>query len=295
MDETLDILIIEDDPSINEVVAAHLARTGHRCVQAFSGSEGLLRFRQGTAGVANDGCAAIAGAATREAASPAAAPGAEPHRPFDLVITDLMLPGATGEQVVEAIRAEAPDVPLIVISARITAADKVALLKLGADDYLTKPFDLDELSARIDVQFRHRLAKTRASGGGNSGADAGTGAIAAFSDHHAQGAPGSPTAAPTLPPLRYKKWALDEEAHSFSVAGTPLALTRTEFGILALLMTRPSKVFTKQELFELVWGEPYSVDDSTVNVHVSNLRRKLKPTGTEGYLQTVWGLGYKLS
>ena len=73
-----------------------------------------------------------------------------------------------------------------------------------------------------------------------------------------------------------------------------MALTRTEFNILELLMGRPQKVFTKQELFELAWGEPYSVEDSTVNVHVSNLRRKLKPTGTDSYLQTVWGMGYKL-
>ena len=88
---------------------------------------------------------------------------------------------------------------------------------------------------------------------------------------------------------------LDPESHEFSAAGTPLALTRTEFGILELLMGRPAKVFTKQELFEIVWGEPYAVDDSTVNVHVSNLRRKLKLTGTDDYLQTVWGLGYKLA
>lgn len=242
MDEPLNILIIEDDPSINEIVAAHLGRAGHRCVQAFSGSEGLLQF------------------------------GAEP---FDLVITDLMLPGACGEEVVQKVRQQAPDLPLIVISARITAADKVALLKLGADDYLTKPFDLDELSARIEVQLRHRTAqKTTASESPEAGAAQGAG---------------------TAQLLRYKEWTLDPESYEFSAAGAPLALTRTEFGILELLMGRPAKVFTKQELFELVWGEPYAVDDSTVNVHVSNLRRKLKPTGTDTYLQTVWGLGYKLA
>lgn len=242
MDEPLNILIIEDDPSINEIVAAHLGRAGHRCVQAYSGSEGLLQF------------------------------GAES---FDLVITDLMLPGACGEEVVQKVREQAPDLPLIVISARITPADKVALLKLGADDYLTKPFDLEELSARIEVQLRHRTAqKTTASESAEAGAAQGAGAAQL---------------------LRYKEWTLDPESYEFSAAGTPLALTRTEFGILELLMGRPAKVFTKQELFELVWGEPYAVDDSTVNVHVSNLRRKLKPTGTDTYLQTVWGLGYKLA
>ncbi len=87
---------------------------------------------------------------------------------------------------------------------------------------------------------------------------------------------------------------LDPDGRVFRVDGEEVALTRTEFNILELLMARPQKVFTKQELFELAWGEPYSVEDSTVNVHVSNLRRKLKPTDTDGYLQTVWGMGYKL-
>ena len=94
--------------------------------------------------------------------------------------------------------------------------------------------------------------------------------------------------------LAFRRWELDPDGRVFCVDGEEVALTRTEFNILELLMGRPQKVFTKQELFELAWGEPYSVEDSTVNVHVSNLRRKLKPTGTDGYLQTVWGMGYKL-
>ena len=94
--------------------------------------------------------------------------------------------------------------------------------------------------------------------------------------------------------LAFRRWELDPDGRVFRVDGEEVALTRTEFNILELLMGRPQKVFTKQELFELAWGEPYSVEDSTVNVHVSNLRRKLKPTGTDGYLQTVWGMGYKL-
>ena len=95
--------------------------------------------------------------------------------------------------------------------------------------------------------------------------------------------------------LHFRAWTLNQDARTLTVGGAEVALTRTEFNILELLMARPQKVFTKQELFELAWGEPYSVEDSTVNVHISNLRRKLKPTGTDGYLQTVWGLGYKLS
>ena len=105
------------------------------------------------------------------------------------------------------------------------------------------------------------------------------------------GAPG--TARPSQL-LAFRRWELDPDGRVFRVDGEEVALTRTEFNILELLMGRPQKVFTKQELFELAWGEPYSVEDSTVNVHVSNLRRKLKPTGTDSYLQTVWGMGYKL-
>ena len=122
MSEPASIVIIEDDADINEVVAVHLRRNGFACTQAFSGSEGRLLLS-----------------------------GSEP---FDLVITDLMLPGMAGEDVVRLVRARG-DMPVIVMSARTTAADKVALLKLGADDYLTKPFDLDELLARVQVQLRH--------------------------------------------------------------------------------------------------------------------------------------------
>ncbi|MCI8305734.1 response regulator transcription factor [Adlercreutzia muris] len=246
MDTPLDILVIEDDPSINEVVTAHLERQGHRCRQAFSGTEGTLLLRE--------------------------------QRP-DLVITDLMLPGITGEEIVRAIRAADGALPIIVISARITAADKIMLLQEGADDYLTKPFDLDELSARIAVQCRHRTACNR---DGVSASDD------AAADGHGPDSSGAAV-------LRFRDWVLNGDERTFAVGGIPVALTRTEFNILELLMARPRKVFTKQELFELAWGEPYSVEDSTVNVHVSNLRRKLKPTGTDGYLQTVWGMGFKLT
>lgn len=238
MEAPLSILVIEDDPSINEVVCAHLERQDHRCTQAFSGTEGLAQVDQNPLS-------------------------------FDLVITDLMLPGTPGEEVVRAIRARSTTLPIIVISARITPADKVMLLNLGADDYLAKPFDLNELTARIEVQMRHRAEAATPAASGN-----------------AEGAPHT---------LRFRDWALSPESRTFTAAGAPVALTPTEFNILELLMGRPQKVFTKQELFELAWGEPYSVEDSTVNVHVSNLRRKLKPTGTDTYIQTVWSLGYKLT
>ena len=237
------VLVIEDDAAINDVVATRLSRDGHVVTQAFSGSEARLLL--GGAGEKN----------------------VEKNPAFDLVICDLMLPGATGEELVGLIRERDSSTPVIVISARTTPADKVGLLRLGADDYLTKPFDLDELAVRVEVQLRHR----------GDVAPAGT-------------------------TLRWHRWELDPEARTLTVApgeagekGAAVALTKIEFNIVEALVRRPNRVFSKSELFELAWGEPFAGDDSTVAVHVSNIRAKLRDTGTDDYLQTVWGMGFKLA
>ncbi len=228
-------LIVEDDADINQIVATHLARHGMDCTQAFSGSEARLLI-------------------------------GDDVFPFDIVVSDLMLPGLSGEELVALIRGRDAHVPIIVISARTAASDRIDLLKLGADDYLTKPFDLDELVVRIEVQLRHRgLA-----GAGDDASDASAGV------------------------LRFRSWELDPEARTFSVAGEQVELTRIEFNILQALIEHPKRVFSKQELFERAWGEPYAADDNTVNVHVSNIRAKLKASGTDGYIKTVWGMGFKL-
>lgn len=233
MDRGAHILIIEDDGDINAVMAASLAKAGYECTQAFSGSEGRLLLK----------------AAATEGSL----------RAFDLVITDLMLPGASGEDLVREIRAGS-DAPVIVVSARSEAADKVELLRLGADDYLAKPFDLDELHARVAVQLRHA-----ARGGGRSAA------------------------------LRFKDWVIDPEARTLTAAGQPVKLTRLEYAIVETLARRPKKVFTKRELFEAAWNEECFVEEKAVNVHMSNIRGKLKASGTEGYIETVWGIGFKLA
>lgn len=234
------VLIVEDDADINQIVATHLARHGMECTQAFSGSEARLLASGDTF-------------------------------PFDIVVSDLMLPGLSGEELVSLIREHDARVPIIVISARTTTSDRIDLLKLGADDYLTNPFDLDELMARIEVQLRHR---------GLAGADGGT------TDSAAGGA--------STQALRFRTWELDPEARTFAVAGEPVELTRIEFNILHALISHPKRVFSKQELFERAWGEPYAADDNTVNVHVSNIRAKLKTSGTDNYIKTVWGMGFKL-
>lgn len=262
-----DILIIEDDTDINDIMAARLSREGHRCMQAWSGSEAELRLGS---------------------------------HAFDLVITDLMLPGLTGEEVVRLVRARCGATPVIVVSARTSATDKVSLLKLGADDYLAKPFDLDELAMRVEVQLRHRAlqADRLTAQGGRAGAGAEAAACAgesasANSNAGSGGFCGASQDDRRI--IRFGRWEIDSDARTLHVDGKPVNLTRIEFNIVELLAKHPRKVFTKRELFELAWGEPYSVEDNTVNVHVSRIRNKLRESGTDAYLCTVWGLGFKLA
>lgn len=273
------ILVVEDDADINEIIAVHLTRQGHDCTQAYSGSEGMMRLEaggihsntQGTTGAEGSPGVPVTGQAPRRAL------------PFDLLICDLMLPGATGEELIAALRAQDVRIPIIVISARTSTTDRVDLLKLGADDYLTKPFDLDELAARVEVQLRHR-APVPAPGLGQATTMAEPPSDTASAMRHAV-----PDA------LRFRTWELDPAARTFAVDGIGVALTRIEFNLLETLMRQPKRAFSKQDLFEAAWGEPYAGDDSTVTVHISNIRAKLKVSGTDGYIKTVWGIGFKLT
>ncbi len=219
------ILVVEDDGEINAIVRERLSAAGHVCEPAYSGTEALRLLAGGS---------------------------------YDLVICDLMLPGAPGEEVVKAARSH--HTPLIVVSARADISDKVFLLELGANDYLTKPFDLEELQARVAVQLR--------------------------------GA--SPLPSGENGKLRVGAWMVDPGARTLVVSGEEVALTRIEYNIAEVLARHPNRVFTRPELFEAAWGEPYREDANTVNVHVSTLRAKLKHTGTDRYLRTVWGVGFKL-
>lgn len=222
------ILIVEDDTTINHMIAEYLGIHGFACEQAFSGTEGRLLFYR--------------------------------QPPFQLVILDLMLPGLPGEELLREIR-KTSKVPVIVLTAQDALEHKIDLLGHGADDYLTKPFALEELLVRLQVQLRHA---------------------------------GQTGQTDTAAPLTYKEWSVDPEARQLRVKGVPVELTGHEFGIVELLMARPAKVFTKQEIFEAVWRQDYFVEDKTINVHISNIRAKLRPSGTDGYIQTVWGIGFKL-
>ncbi len=181
---------------------------------------------------------------------------------IDLLICDLMLPDGPGEQIVSRLREKDADLPILIVSARGSTSDKVGLLKMGADDYMTKPFDVEELLARVSA-----LLRRSSRGATSSGADA---------------------------ILRLGVWELDREAHVLKAAGAPVELTRIEYNLVETLASHPQRVFTRPELFEAAWGEPFSDDTNTVNVHVSNLRTKLKATDTDSYIATVWGIGFKL-
>ena len=241
------VLVVEDDADISGIVAEHLGRAGYACTQAFSGTEARL---------------VLEGARER-------------GERFDVVVCDLMLPGLPGEDIVRLVRATDAATPIIVTSARSAASDKIDLLKLGADDYLAKPFDLDELLARVQVQLRHADVR-RASASG------------APSDERLP----EPAAATAM---RYKDWTLDVDARTLSVREEPVRLTRLEFNILEARVRRPRKVFTKRELFEIAWNEESAVEEKAINVHVSNIRSKLRAAHSAGEIETVWGIGFKLA
>lgn len=231
MENAARILVVEDDSAINDIVTTQLGRAGYEVEPAFSGTEAKRLLD------AED---------------------------FDLVITDLMLPGMTGEEVVGQIRAHDELTPILVLSAKTAAADKVELLSLGADDYLTKPFDLDELTARVMALLRRVGRMPEADPSANDGA------------------------------VAVGAWVLDPVQRTLLVDGEPIPLTRTEFDMLHLLARHPKRVFTKQEIYRYVWDDDAPAGDGSVATHISNLRTKLKASGTDEYVQTVWGIGFKL-
>lgn len=246
------VLVVEDDASLNEIVCTFLNQEGYTSVPVFSGSEARLVIEE----------------ATRDCVRGTG---------FNLIITDLMLPGMPGEELVPFARARLGDIPIIVTSAKGAVSDRVALLRTGADDYLVKPFDLDELVARAEALFR------RAQGGATT----------------AHGCEDERATDPEERVLAFGTWRLSPETRTFTVAGAPVRLTRTEFDLLATLMEHPDRVFTKRELYTLCCTDdpaliPTVADEKTVVTHMGNLRAKLKASGTDGLLETVWGIGFKL-
>lgn len=218
------LLIIEDDVNINEMLQEAFGKKGYEVVSAYSGTEGILRIEKET---------------------------------YQMVILDLMLPGMDGQQVLKNIR-EKSNVPVIVLSAKDELDTKVELLMSGASDYMTKPFELKELEARVLVQLRNAAGKNEVF-------------------------------------LEYRDLRIDREGKKVILCGKPLSLTAQEYRILELLLKHPQKVFTKNEIYEYAWEEYYMGEDKTINVHISNIRQKMKKITQEEYIETVWGMGFKLA
>lgn len=218
------LLIIEDDVNINEMLQEAFGKKGYEVVSAYSGTEGILRIEKET---------------------------------YQMVILDLMLPGMDGQQVLKNIR-EKSNVPVIVLSAKDELDTKVDLLMSGASDYMTKPFELKKLEARVLVQLRNAAGKNEVF-------------------------------------LEYRDLRIDREGKKVILCGKPLSLTAQEYRILELLLKHPQKVFTKNEIYEYAWEEYYMGEDKTINVHISNIRQKMKKITQEEYIETVWGMGFKLA
>lgn len=241
------ILIVEDDENINSLLQEALSREGYSCAQAFSGTEAKLLLER---------------------------------EEYQLVLLDLMLPGVTGEEVLREIRTR-DNTPVIILTAKDEMDEKLELLTGGADDYITKPFEIKEVIARVQIQLRHAR---RESEGISLSSENGNGS---------QQSGAQEEQADIL--LTHREMVLDLTTRQVLIAGRPLAqLTRQEFAILELLFRNPRRVFSKEDIFEYAWEEPYVGETKTLDVHISNIRKKIKTITQDEYIETVWGIGYRL-
>lgn len=226
MEKQFTIMVVEDDTNINNLLKTALEKAGYKVLQAFSGTEAelILQMRDSIA----------------------------------LVLLDLMLPGISGEEVLKQIR-ERGNLPVIVLTARDSLDEKIGMLTQGADDYITKPFEIPEVIARIQVQLRH----------------------AGREIENKQ--------------MTYRDLVLDKVTYQVRIEGKEVPqITKQEFAILELLVSHPKQVFSKEDIFSYAWNEPYMGETKTLDVHISNIRKKIKQVTTDEYIETVWGIGYRL-
>lgn len=217
------ILIIEDDMTINRLLRSVIEKSGYVVDNAYNGTDGLAMGL---------------------------------HGDYSLILLDLMLPEKTGEDIVKELR-RVKGTPVIVLSAKSETCNRVELLRFGADDYITKPFDIDEVLLRIQAVLRR-----------TSGQD--------------------------TKDIMFHELVINTDSKRVAVNGEEIVCTATEYAILELLMKNPARIFSKRTLYEFVTGEDYLQEDNTMNVHISNLRKKIAKHTDKKYIETVYGMGYRL-
>ena len=211
------------------------------------------------------------------------------ERDYDLILLDVLLPQLNGMEVLRRVR-KYKDVPVIMVTARDAVMDKVAGLDAGADDYLTKPFAIEELFARIRVALKRAEAVRAASRVGGVGA--GTGAVSADAAASPAGDSAQTAAAPSPAALTVGSVALDPDRREVTVGGSPIVLTAREFDVLALLMAHAGTVLTRERIAHEALGYEYVGDTNNVDVHIAHLRAKIEDAGGARIIQTVRGVGY---
>ena len=215
------ILIVEDDIDIHNVIKKALEKKKYNVLNSYSGKEALLLIR---------------------------------NRNVDLILLDLMLPDIGGEEIIKKVK----DIPIIVISAKMSEEDRVENLLNGANDYIIKPFSLNELLARIKVQLRLNNEKN------------------------------------INKSLKYKEMYLDEELHYLYVGKNKIHLTKTENIIMKELLSRPEEIITKARLLDKISYDNLDFDENSLKVHISNIRKKIRNITENEYIESVWGIGFKL-
>lgn len=222
------VLIVEDDSDINNFINDYFVIKGYATIQAFSGTEGLLRLKS--------------------------------EKNICCVILDLMLPGISGEEIIQEIR-KVSDVPIITVSAKNEEEAKIEVLKLGADDFLLKPFNLEELQLKVERNIQKYLNQQ-----------------VSYKKNE-----------------EFKNIILNQDTREVIVGGQNVYFTSKEFDILMLLIQNPNKVISKEKIFKEVWHEDYCIDTQTVTVHIKNIRKKIKEINpTTPTIETVWGIGFKI-
>ena len=214
------ILLVEDDDDIHRLIKEILEKERYTVISAYSGTEAISLIEKEN---------------------------------IDLILLDLMLPGLSGEEIINKVK----HIPIIVISAKISQEDKVESLLKGANDYITKPFDTKELIARVKVQLRINENKRNIE-------------------------------------LKYKDMVLNNNNHVLYIKNKKINLTKTEFAILKQLLLTPNQVITKTKLIQLINRDTQDGDENSLKVHLSNIRKKIKSVTNDEYIESVWGIGFKM-